>query len=327
MNMEVSLIVPIYNKQKYIYNLISNLVKQDFDSVEFILVNDGSTDKSIDLAFKYINQFNDTRFKIINKKNGGVSSARNLGLRYARGKYIMFMDPDDSCQGNFITKYYEKISNNNTDIEIFNVNIIYPNGQKAPGQRLNSELFQFSYLDAQTLVKNFAMQKLPGYSVSYISKKKLWNDVFFDEKISFQEDSLALLTLVINNYHNIKIHFNKEAYYNYIYYPESASHGISISTYWDAIIADKKIEKLIKDKKLTSLLKYMYGYELTGLSTIIRESLRNSSKCDYLKARRYFIRDYKKAKIDKKLKKKRCIQFILIKLNMKRILLLLYSFA
>lgn len=93
MNEKISIIVPVYNAEHTLENCIESLVKQTYKNIEIILVNDGSTDKSLNICKEYAEQ--DNRIKVLDKTNGGVSSARNKGLDIAAGKYIMFCDSDD----------------------------------------------------------------------------------------------------------------------------------------------------------------------------------------------------------------------------------------
>jgi glycosyltransferase involved in cell wall biosynthesis len=88
---EFSVIVPLYNKEKSIRSTIESILNQTFPNFELIIVNDGSTDDSLKVA----QSFNDPRIKIINKTNGGVSSARNLGIEISKNQYIVFLDADD----------------------------------------------------------------------------------------------------------------------------------------------------------------------------------------------------------------------------------------
>lgn len=96
----VSVIVPIYNKEKYLKRVINSLAKQTFENIEVILVDDGSTDCSREVCEKLVAL--DSRFKYIYIKNGGVSTARNLGLDNANGTWVMFVDPDDYLLENCI---------------------------------------------------------------------------------------------------------------------------------------------------------------------------------------------------------------------------------
>ena len=93
MKPEISIIVPIYNVEKYLPRCIESILAQTFTNFELILVNDGSEDDSGEVCDRYAKE--DKRIKVIHKKNGGVSSARNAGLKNSIGNYIGFVDPDD----------------------------------------------------------------------------------------------------------------------------------------------------------------------------------------------------------------------------------------
>src|SRR5690606_32725285 len=90
---KISIIIPIYNASAFLEKCIDSVINQSYDNLEIILINDGSTDSSLDICKKYANS--DDRIKLINKENGGVSSARNMGLEVVTGDYIGFVDSDD----------------------------------------------------------------------------------------------------------------------------------------------------------------------------------------------------------------------------------------
>lgn len=100
-----SIIIPVYNTQQYLPACLESVLSQDFTDYEVIIVNDGSTDSSLSTCETYIDKFSNAQ--IINKKNGGLSSARNAGLEVATGKYVVFMDSDDywSSSSTFSTMY------------------------------------------------------------------------------------------------------------------------------------------------------------------------------------------------------------------------------
>lgn len=111
MNPAITVIVPIYNVEQYIYKSIESILSQTLNNIEIILVDDGSTDKSGDIADFYAKK--DSRVKVIHKKNQGVSMARNLGLKLAAGEYVSFIDSDDWIDVDMLEKlYYEAIENN-----------------------------------------------------------------------------------------------------------------------------------------------------------------------------------------------------------------------
>ncbi len=111
---KVSVIVPCYNVEKYIEECLTSLIKQTFKDIEIICINDGSTDNTPDLL-QVFNKL-DTRIKVINQKNGGLSCARNTGIDNAKGEYICFLDSDDWISTNFIEKLYDAIKRNDADI-------------------------------------------------------------------------------------------------------------------------------------------------------------------------------------------------------------------
>lgn len=111
-----SIVVPIYNVEKYIGQLVESLQKQTLNEIEIILVDDGSPDKSGEICDKYASE--DKRIKVIHKKNGGVSAARNDGLDVAQGEYIMFCDSDDWLPLDALENLYNEGKRTDADIVI-----------------------------------------------------------------------------------------------------------------------------------------------------------------------------------------------------------------
>lgn len=113
----VSIIVPMYNVEKYIEKCLYSLMMQTLNEFEVIIVNDGSTDSSKELAINFIQQYNLTeKFILVDKKNGGLSDARNFGIPYAKGKYISFLDSDDYVDKNIYEDMYCAIKKCNAKI-------------------------------------------------------------------------------------------------------------------------------------------------------------------------------------------------------------------
>jgi len=111
----ISVIVPIYNVESYLSKCLDSLEKQTFPDVEFILVDDGSTDRSGEIADKY----NDPRFRVFHMNNHGLSAARNFGIDNARGEWLMFVDGDDWVMPSFCETPYNMAMSTNADIVIF----------------------------------------------------------------------------------------------------------------------------------------------------------------------------------------------------------------
>ena len=113
MNNKVSIIVPIYNAEKWLEKCINSIIKQLYHNIEILLVNDGSTDKSLEICQKFAKK--DNRIIIIDKPNEGVSKSRNIGIEKATGEYIKFVDSDDWLEENTCEELVELIEKEKTD--------------------------------------------------------------------------------------------------------------------------------------------------------------------------------------------------------------------
>ena len=205
----ISIIVPIYNSEKYLKRCIDSLVNQSMKEIEIILVNDGSTDGSLKLIEDYA--MKDSRIRIINKNNGGVSTARNAGIEIATGKYISFVDSDDWCEINMFEKMYEPAK----EMELDFINIGYSMDNKKgisilknPGNK---------YLVSTNLEEiAAALTELPlGYSVMKLYKSDLIskNKIRFKANIALGEDAIFVQDYV---YHINSIAIIDSCSYHYV---------------------------------------------------------------------------------------------------------------
>ena len=126
-NIKVSVIIPVYNVEKYIERCILSVINQTLKDIEIIIVNDGSTDDTKKNIEKYLN---DKRIVYVEQKNSGLSGARNKGLSIAKGDYISFIDSDDYVDNNFIEKLYNALIKNNADVAASSVIRKYQRYQK-----------------------------------------------------------------------------------------------------------------------------------------------------------------------------------------------------
>lgn len=114
---KVSIIVPVYNMEKYLNKCMDSLVNQTLDDIEIIAINDGSKDASLNMLKEYERKYSD-KVKIINQENQGISVTRNNGIEIARGKYIAFLDSDDYVTYDMYEKMYNKLEETNADIVV-----------------------------------------------------------------------------------------------------------------------------------------------------------------------------------------------------------------
>ena len=126
MNADISIVVPVYNVEKYLQRCINSILSQEYMNYEIILVDDGSTDKSGRICDEFLNE----RIKVIHKSNGGLSSARNAGMEIATGKYIMFLDSDDFIEKDCLLAFGTLIETYHSDIIVGRSCAIYADGKK-----------------------------------------------------------------------------------------------------------------------------------------------------------------------------------------------------
>ena len=126
----VSIIVPIYNVEKYLSECIDSILRQSYDNLEIILVNDGATDSCGLICDRYACK--DKRIVVLHKENGGLSDARNAGLSHAHGKYIAFVDSDDYIEADMISELYNACHNQDADIVVCGRRQVWEDGNSNP---------------------------------------------------------------------------------------------------------------------------------------------------------------------------------------------------
>lgn len=183
MSKKISVVIPVYNVEKYIRQCLESVINQTYKNLEIIVVNDGTKDNSIKIVEEYLK---DKRIKIINKENGGLSSARNKGLESVTGDYIHFLDSDDWIELTLYEKLVENIENE--EIIIFNHAEFDEKTSKIKNKKkikLRKE-FYFEKKGSRILgnIPNGCWLKL--YNSNYLKK----NEFYFNEKLRLYEDFL-----------------------------------------------------------------------------------------------------------------------------------------
>ena len=170
----ISVIIPVYNVEKYLIRCVDSVVNQTYKNLEIILVNDGSTDSSGILCDKLAK--NDARIKVIHKENGGLSDARNIGQQESKGVYIIFVDSDDYVHVDMINSLYEQITNENADVSICGVMNVYSNSQNP--QCADTELY-FTCEKKEFLKEYLIGERIPGSICNKLLKRSVANKLKF----------------------------------------------------------------------------------------------------------------------------------------------------
>lgn len=184
MQPKISVIVPVYKAEKYLHRCVDSILAQTFTDFELILVNDGSPDNSGAICDEYAQK--DSRVCVFHKENGGVSSARNLGLDNAQGEYITFCDADDYVTPDWLMAYSDSMLHN-TDLAIQGYNIIDCDKRiirHLPSQKGNS-------IEAKhELIISLICQGMYGYLWIKLFRRQIIeeNNIRFDIKSAFRED-------------------------------------------------------------------------------------------------------------------------------------------
>ena len=209
---EISVIVPVYNAQKYIKRCVESLLIQTFRNFEIIFVNDGSTDQSRNMLMKY--QLEDLTIRIIDKENGGQGSARNLGIKKARGKFLCFVDIDDYVNSEMLFKLYEKQQESDADI-------VWCDALKIKGDKSQGTLDERVLLTSDDVSKYVLNNASPWRKLIRASLIKD-NDLFFPS-IRFYEDVAVVPAYGL--YASVIAYIN-EPLYNYDLHEGSTMHQV-----------------------------------------------------------------------------------------------------
>ena len=244
MNPLVSFIIPIYNSEKYIERLLDNLTNQIRENVEIILVDDGSTDQSADICLRYkIN--NEEQIKLLTQENKGASSARNYGIRNAKGKYIVFLDSDDFIANDYIETIVDLCMKSNSDI----IELDYFFGSEIRGYKLNKSDFTEGIVQYDKYYEYLVMQK-SNQPWNKIYKREIIekNNILYNTSITMGED--LLFTLNMMNYAKIIEIKHKAIYYYYLDNINSLCTNVDITYLDDLDLLYIEIKKSIKNNNI-----------------------------------------------------------------------------
>lgn len=219
---EISVIVPVYNVEKYISNFIKSIINQTFKDFELVLVNDGSTDNSIEIAKKELTNTN-INYKIIDKKNGGQSSARNVGIRNAKGNWIVIPDSDDALQKDYLKLMYEQTKKENIELILCDINDVTDENIFEETKRNN----QLDEKSGKEFFVDFFMHKISIGPYSLMIRKEILqkNKILFNENSRYSEEFTFICDVL---YSSKKVIHIKEKLYNYCLRRGSVSTGANI---------------------------------------------------------------------------------------------------
>lgn len=312
MNKLISIIVPIYRVENYLKRCIDSIINQTYKHIEIILVDDGSPDNCGAICDEYT-KFDD-RIKVIHKKNGGLSDARNCGIEISTGDYIIFIDGDDYVSKNMCEKLLIRALEHNADIVSCNFKEIYIDNNR---EKINKQSIKKSlevYTNLEVIYKYFLDYTI---DINVVWNKLYKRDIFFKDisvrfpKGKLHEDDYIVCKLY---YYANKIVIINDVLYYYIRRFDSITGNFSEKNILDTIDARIEYYNFVNNKEIK--LKYMvqahgidyYKYCLSfELSEKINEKINDFRKCILKNKKNIFKNPY--------MNWKKYIKFILICIN------------
>lgn len=242
MDPKVSVIVPVYNVEKYHHRCIDSILTQTFTDFEVLLINDGSKDRSGEICDEYAKK--DSRVKVFHKENGGVSSARNVGLDNAKGEWVTFCDSDDKLLLNAFETFLSV--SNECDIVKTGYEIVDGNGNIRERILCKSTSI---ISDKSEIFRISEQSRYCGFLWNTFLKKNVIGDMRFDNAISWCEDHIFIYS-VINKASTVG--FVAECTYCY-YIDDSKETNLSRKHYIPSdIVYAAKLERKVKNELITS---------------------------------------------------------------------------
>ena len=207
----ISIIVPIYNVENYLRQCLDSIMNQTYQNFECLLINDGSPDNSADICREYVSK--DSRFRYFEKENGGVSSARNLGIECSGGAYITFIDSDDWVDSDYLEVLYNALIDENADISVSTYKKFHMADKCWYVHSFQRE-YEKRVFTNQELIDEFIALDTFDYSYRFVCgklvRKCLLDKIAFNEKTSLGEDMEFWLKLYLIS--NKIVYVNRDSY-------------------------------------------------------------------------------------------------------------------
>lgn len=308
-NPKVSIIIPVYNAEKYLSRCLNSILKQTYSNIEIILVDDGSEDKSSYLCDRYA--ILDRRIKAYHKSNEGVSIARNYGIEKCNGEYIVFVDSDDYLISECIETLVKLVRNEEEPVlgcvDYYEIQ----NGKLSTYSCEDGKIDSLGYDEG--LIKIFDPSSYRGY---------LWNKIFrlseirkyeirFLPEVKIWEDTLFLMEYIINS--SAKILYKHTPLYVYSIYPDSTMGRMDHSKHLTMMkCTNKLLNNLLLPENLYKIIVKLHAELLFEAVIFGTGSVKNDSKKEIKNYRKYLD------------KKKRCVYTVyalcpcIVELIMKR---------
>jgi len=266
---KVSVIVPVYNTDRFLEKCLTSIAAQNYQNIEIIIINDGSTDKSDEIIKNFTDQ--EKRAVYLSQKNQGVSAARNVGLSKATGEYILFCDSDDYYLENSVLALVQAALEDNSDVVVGN----YYKKNKL-GEHLVKVVRPTTAID---LIESFITGINHASLCNKLYRKSLLSGLFFSAEVTIREDMLFNIEVLLTA---PRISFVDEPVYVYVQRKGSAVDKISAARMRESNHVTACLEKMLRGKVSVNSVRKMlaldaYGNIVNGLSFTTKEQYERDS--------------------------------------------------
>lgn len=269
--MKYTVIIPTYNVEEYIERTIKSVLSQTYKNIEIILINDGSTDGTIDVLKSF--EKKDDRIIVIDKVNGGVSSARNVGIDKSSGDYLYFLDGDDVIESTLFQKIFDVL---NSKMEIDFISF----GYKIIEDSKVKSIFSHKEIDEEIFTKDqllllFLKRKLRQSMCSFVVKKSIVtrNYIRFDENTTNGEDQEFQMKCM---YHSKYSYYSADVMFTYLQRSNSAISKFSIKYLTLLTVFERLFEYI--EKKDQNVFEYLKLYALYTYFYVLKKAVKNDDQ-------------------------------------------------
>ena len=271
----ISVVVPVYNTEKYLKRCLDSILSQSLKDIEIILINDGSTDNSHLICEDYANKY--SNIKYISKKNCGLVSTWKLGVELATNEYIGFVDSDDYCSSDFFEELYGKVKEDKPDIIMGGFTSVTEDGNYPHKNNLPSGIYsgkeleeiKTNYFSNESIIINSRWTKL-------IKKEILINNMkYIDDDITLCEDLCISFASVLDS-KSIAVVENYG--YNYVLYNSSMSHGFNKKLIKNYLIFHNILNNIKQDKGYSGSLAFELVRQYLFIVVLILQSNNSLSE-------------------------------------------------
>lgn len=301
----ISVIIPVYNAELYVENMVQMIKEQTYTNLEIIIINDGSKDETEKELYRHINE--DNRFHVYTKENSGPSGTRNFGINQAKGKYVAFIDADDYIYPVYISYLYELIKRYEADMACCEYCKVL---RKENNIRIKDSLEESVFGKENALENLYRKRYLTGYPYLKLIKKDKIGDVRFPENISYAEDIIFVDEIIRKSN---RIVYGGRVLYLYYQNRNSITHQIDSNKLRDSWnfhkeYYERRLEKETEAvKKAIESKQFIMSMDICCRVWSLDKSFRNELLIYIKKMGRYIFRNKENRKMHRILAAMSCV--------------------